>query len=72
MNKRLSLMCGVLLTMSCMNAYAASPLPSFDKTAVTEYPYYRTGEQTAEVDKSKDVLEYQPGNTGTAEHPAFL
>ena len=72
MNKRLSLMCGVLLTMNCMNAYAASPLPSFDKTAVTEYPYNRTGEQTAEVEKSKDVLEYQPGNTGTAEHPAFF
>ncbi len=63
-----TLLCAVLNT----TAFAASPLPSFDKTAVTEYPYYRTGKQEAEVENRLQQKEaYQPGNTGTQENPAF-
>lgn len=56
-------------------ALAASPIPSFDKEAVTTHPYNRTGQQdpTVEVEKEKDGLEaYRPGNTGTEENPAFF
>lgn len=53
-------------------ALAASPIPSFDKEAVTTHPYNRTGQQEATVtDSQKTTGEWQAGNTGTAEHPAF-
>ena len=51
---------------------AASPIPTFDKEAVTDYPYQRTGQQAAVVDTSRVTAPgWQSGNTGTAEKPAF-
>lgn len=53
-------------------ALAASPIPSFDKEAVTTHPYNRTGQQEATVtDSQKSSDAWNSGNTGTAEHPAF-
>lgn len=49
-------------------AMAQSPIPTFDKDAVTVYPYNRTGEETAVEDR---LPEFQAGNTGTEEAPAF-
>ena len=56
-------------------AFAASPIPTFDKEAVTDYPYMRTGEaagtdkkQAGEGSQQEQSLK---GNTGTAEDPAF-
>lgn len=49
-------------------AMAQSPIPTFDKEAVTTYPYNRTGEETAVEDR---LPEFQAGNTGTEEAPAF-
>lgn len=49
-------------------AAAQSPIPTFDKDAVTVYPYNRTGEETAVEDR---IPEFQAGNTGTEEAPAF-
>ena len=56
-------------------AFAASPIPTFDKEAVTDYPYMRTGE-AAKTDKKQAGEGSQQeqslkGNTGTAEDPAF-
>lgn len=54
-------------------AATASPIPTFDKEAVTDHPYNRTGEQdyiSHETDLKGEV--YKPGNTGTAEEPAFF
>ena len=45
---------------------AQSPIPTFDKEAVTTYPYNRTGEETVVAEPG-----FRPGNTGTAEAPAF-
>lgn len=71
MNKLRLLTCAMLWGL-CANAFAASPLPSFDKTAVTEYPWYRTGQQRAETENQlKKPESYRPGNTGTEENPAF-
>ncbi len=50
-------------------AAAQSPIPTFDKDAVTVYPYNRTGEETAVEDR---IPEFQAGNTGTEEAPAFF
>lgn len=58
-------------------AIAASPIPSFDKEAVTEYPYMRKGEPAQQDEvvpgvgggESSDVT--PKGNTGTAADPAF-
>ena len=47
-------------------AMAQSPIPTFDKEAVTTYPYNRTGEETVAAEPG-----FRPGNTGTAEAPAF-
>lgn len=71
MDKLRLLTCAALCGL-CANAFAASPLPSFDKTAVTEYPWYRTGQQKAEAENQlKKPESYRPGNTGTEEKPAF-
>ncbi len=55
-------------------ALAATPIPTFDKEAVTTHPYNRTGQQDIISDKSsieqKDT--YRPGNTGSEEEPAFF
>ena len=49
---------------------AASPIPTFDKDAVTVHPYQRTGQQDTPIDTST-MDSSQMGNTGTASHPAF-
>ena len=70
MKKKLTLTT-TLLCLVCGSALASSPIPSFDKEAVTTHPYNRTGEQ--EVTVEKDGLEaYRPGNTGTPKAPAFF
>ena len=59
------------MAMVCMAAVCqgASPIPTFDKEAVTTQPYGRTGQQERTVDTSR--VYGQSGNTGTAECPAF-
>lgn len=52
------------------SALAQSPIPTFDKEAVTAHPYNRTGEQDVIVDKTNQDV-YSSGNTGTDEEPAF-
>lgn len=64
------LTCTVLFSICCSAiVLAESPIPSFDKAAVTEYPYNRRGNQEIIVDNSWKY--YHPGNTGTEESPAF-
>lgn len=70
MRKRATLAAAVMCTLVSMNAWASSPLPTFDKEAVTERPYNRTGQQEVITDKT-NAGEYQPGNTGTEADPAF-
>ena len=70
MRKRATLAAAVMCTLVSMNAWASSPLPTFDKEAVTERPYNRTGQQEVITDKT-NAGEYQPGNTGTDADPAF-
>ena len=52
-------------------AWAASPIPTFDKEAVTEHLYARTGEQDVIHKAGPLDSGYKPGNTGTDEAPAF-
>lgn len=53
--------------------FAASPIPTFDKEAVTTHPYNRTGEQNLQIEKNKNVENiYHSGNTGTEVTPAFF
>ncbi len=69
--EKTALAIAVCLTVSG-NALAASPIPTFDKEAVTTQPYQRTGQQEVVVDTDKVSGEnYKPGNTGTQEEPAF-
>ena len=71
MNKSIKLTAALCLLCSS-SAMAASPIPTFDKEAVTTNPYNRTGQQEV-VDSSKLEKEhYQEGNTGTEEDPAFF
>lgn len=71
MNKSIKLTAALCLLCSS-SAMAASPIPTFDKEAVTTHPYNRTGQQEV-VDSSKLQKEhYQEGNTGTEEDPAFF
>lgn len=73
MKKSVILTTAVLCTAISANVWASSPIPSFDKRAVTEHPYNRTGDDRVTVDESqKGTGVYQPGNTGTAEQPAFF
>lgn len=69
MKRKFILATTILCAIHGATAYASSPLPSFDKTAVTEHPYYRTGQQYVEV--NDDNVNHS-GNTGTAEVPAFF
>ena len=61
----------LLLALAAAGSTAAaqSPIPTFDKDAVNVYPYNRTGEETAVEDR---IPEFQAGNTGTEEAPAFF
>lgn len=62
----------MLFAAICTTAFAASPLPSFDKEAVTTHPYNRTGEQEVKVtDEQKNQEAVPGGNSGTAEKTAF-
>lgn len=67
---------GIACLMSFLftgQALAASPLPTFDKDAVTVHPYNRTGQQEVIIDDEERSSEvYRPGNTGTAQEPAFF
>ena len=65
MKKQITLALAMSLFL-CEAAMAQSPIPTFDKEAVTTYPYNRTGEETVTYEEG-----YRPGNTGTAEAPAF-
>ena len=70
MKKILSMTAACLLIGS--QALAQSPIPTFDKEAVTTHPYNRTGQQdviSGDESVSKEV--YRPGNTGTEAEPAF-
>lgn len=70
MNTKVGLaLCLSMLVMG--QAYAESPIPTFDKEAVTVHPYNRTGQQDAAIYKDEVDAQYQPGNTGTENDPAF-
>lgn len=73
MKKITTIAATLLCTAISTAALAASPIPSFDKEAVTTHPYNRTGQQQAEVKNEQPTVPgYQAGNTGTAENPAFF
>lgn len=76
MKKGAKLTLAVYLLLSGQVAMAASPIPTFDKEAVTTHPYNRTGQQeiisTDNLPDMKTEDVYQPGNTGTEEEPAFF
>ncbi|MDO4921380.1 MAG: ShlB/FhaC/HecB family hemolysin secretion/activation protein [Phascolarctobacterium sp.] len=69
MKKFTTMATALLCTAISTAALAASPIPSFDKEAVTTHPYNRTGQQQAEVKNEQPA--YRTGNTGTEERPAF-
>lgn len=72
MKKQISIAC-VMSMMFAGQSLAASPLPTFDKEAVTVHPYNRTGQQEVIVDNENKGSEvYRPGNTGTEQSPAFF
>lgn len=56
------------LALAAQTALAASPIPTFDKEAVTDHLYARTGDIEM-TEPSKEP--YQEGNTGTQDAPAF-
>lgn len=72
MNKKLiatAFMCSLMST----TAFAANPIPTFDKEAVTTHPFNRTGQQEYPVKEMQGAGEfYKPGNTGTEANPAFF
>lgn len=72
MNKKLiatAVMCSLMST----TAFAANPIPTFDKEAVTTHPFNRTGQQEQPVKEMQGAGElYKPGNTGTKANPAFF
>lgn len=53
------------------SALAQSPIPTFDKEAVTPHPYNRTGQQDVISGDETTSGEFRPGNTGTKDDPAF-
>ena len=61
----------VLSMLLTCPAWAQSPIPTFDKEAVTDHPYNRTGRQEVVVDEASSRI-YRPGNTGTDGDPAFF
>lgn len=69
MNKKL-MAAAVMCSLMSTTAFAANPIPTFDKEAVTTHPYNRTGqqEQPCKVQASFN----KPGNTGTEANPAFF
>lgn len=67
----------VLIVVVATPASCGSPIPTFDKEAVTDYPYMRTGDPEIQVEEN-EVLpsgagsKSHSGNTGTEEDPAFF
>lgn len=65
MNKKL-MAAAVMCSLMSTTAFAANPIPTFDKEAVTTHPYNRTGQQEQQVEGMQGAGElYKPGNTGT-------
>lgn len=74
MKKRNAILTAAILCalISGGDALAVSPIPTFDKEAATVHPYMRTGQQETVTTAPGLVTEkWRPGNTGTAEAPAF-
>lgn len=72
MNKKL-MAAAVMCSLMSATAFAANPIPTFDKEAVTTHPYNRTGQQEQQVTGMQGAGElYKPGNTGTEANPAFF
>lgn len=65
----------ILSFLSCLMTVqtvgAVSPLPTFEKEAITDGLYRRTGEIEGTQTTFKVDIGYRPGNTGTKEAPAF-
>ncbi len=73
MKRKCLLTAAIVCTALNANAWAASPLPSFDKEAVTTHPYNRMEQQEViKDDMQTGQGVYRPGNTGTAKEPAFF
>lgn len=49
MNKKL-MAAAVMCSLMSTTAFAANPIPTFDKEAVTTHPYNRTGQQEQQVE----------------------
>lgn len=72
MNKKL-MAAAVMCSLMSTTAFAANPIPTFDKEAVTTHPFNRTGQQEQPVKEMHGTGElYKPGNTGTEANPAFF
>lgn len=71
MRKHIKLATALCLLYSS-SAMAASPIPTFDKEAVTTHPYNRTGQQEVIDSSNLEQENYQEGNTGTDKDPAFF
>ncbi len=72
MKKQISIAC-IMSLIFTGPVLAESPLPAFDKDAVTVHPYNRTGQQGVIIDdKDNGSKVYLPGNTGTQQEPAFF
>ena len=72
MNKKL-MAAAVMCSLMSTTAFAANPIPTFDKEAVTTHPFNRTGQQEQPVKEMQGAGElYKPGNTGTEANPAFF
>ena len=69
MNYKIAAAWGVVMLYTSV-AMALSPIPTFDKEAVTVHPYQRTGQQEKTLDM-QGIDDSKLGNTGTAEHPTF-
>lgn len=64
---KIALLCSLFCTHTAM---AASPIPTFDKEAVTTQPYNRTGQD--DLINGKNISnEIKKGNTGTEKEPSF-
>ena len=64
MNKKL-MAAAVMCSLMSTTAFAANPIPTFDKEAVTTHPFNRTGQQEQPVKEMQGAGElYKPGNTG--------
>lgn len=75
MKKSVNLLISLCVILSACEALAASPIPTFDKEAVTTHPYNRTGQQKIISDKTAltdGEQKYRSGNTGTEQSPAFF